>query len=299
MVYLPTTLASQLGHFKSEGTEVTIEDTGAGSKSLQALLGGSTDVVTGFYDHTIQMAAEGKQVKAFVTLTRYPGAVLLCSPEAAKRIRTVADLKGAIAGVTAPGSSSHFFLNHLLVRHGLSAGDVRIVAMGGGRSRVAAVENSKVDVGVMYEPSVTFLLRRAPGAKVLADARTSEGVHSIFGTAEYPSAVLYTTASWLAQNQQSAQRIARAMLRTLSWIKEHTPRQIAEQMPASFHEQDPEGYTAALERSKSLYSPDGIMHHEAAEVVRQVLELSLEKVRAAKVNVASTYTNEFLITLSK
>ena len=72
MVYLPTTLAQRLGYFDQEQVSVTITDTAAGSKALQALLGGSADVVTGFYDHTIQMAAEGRNIKAFVNLARYP-----------------------------------------------------------------------------------------------------------------------------------------------------------------------------------------------------------------------------------
>ena len=120
LVYLPTTLAHRRGDFKAEGVSVEIEDTGAGSKSLQALLGGSADVVTGFYDHAVHMAAEGQHIKAFVTLTRFPGAVLLTSVDGAKRFHSIRDLRGAKVGVTAPGSSSHFFLNHLLIKNGLT-----------------------------------------------------------------------------------------------------------------------------------------------------------------------------------
>jgi NitT/TauT family transport system substrate-binding protein len=84
LVYLPTTLSQQLGHFKACGVEVTIEDVGAGSKSLQAVLGRSADIATGFYDHAIQMAAEGQEIKAFVSLARYLGGVLVTSPLAAE-----------------------------------------------------------------------------------------------------------------------------------------------------------------------------------------------------------------------
>src|SRR4051812_38321984 len=101
MVYLPTTLAQRLGYYEAEGLNVSIIDTAAGSKSLEALLGGSTDVVTGFYDHTIQMAAEGRKIKAFVLMARYPGAVAVASPEGSKRIRNIADLRKATVGVTA------------------------------------------------------------------------------------------------------------------------------------------------------------------------------------------------------
>jgi NitT/TauT family transport system substrate-binding protein len=291
--YLPTTLAQQLGEFASQGLKVELEDTGAGSKSLQALLGGSAQVATGFYDHTIQMAAEGQHVKAFVTLTRYPGAVLVASPAGAKRLHSIRDLKGATVGVTAPGSSSHFFVNHLLVRNGLVPNDVSVVAMGGGRSRVAAIENSKVDAGVLFEPGVTFLLRRAPQARILVDTRTQEGVRDIFESAEYPSAVLYAKSEWLSENREAAQRMARAMLQTLRWIQDHKPAEIAERMPAAFRQEEPAAYTEALERSHAMYSRDGVMRREAAEAVKRVLSLSIEKVRRADVDVSTTYTNEF------
>ena len=47
LYYLPLTLAERLGYFKEQGLNVTITDFGGGSKSLQSLIGGSADVVTG------------------------------------------------------------------------------------------------------------------------------------------------------------------------------------------------------------------------------------------------------------
>src|SRR6478672_11499333 len=53
-IYLPLTLADQLGYFKDEGLSVEISDLRGGSEALAALLGGSVDMVTGFYEHTIR-----------------------------------------------------------------------------------------------------------------------------------------------------------------------------------------------------------------------------------------------------
>jgi len=47
LVYLPTTLADRLGYYRDEGLNVRIEDLQGGSKALQALQGGSVDVVSG------------------------------------------------------------------------------------------------------------------------------------------------------------------------------------------------------------------------------------------------------------
>src|SRR6266540_3274512 len=51
LYYLPLTICERLGYFKEQGLEVTINDFRGGAQSLQALVGGSVDVVTGAYEH--------------------------------------------------------------------------------------------------------------------------------------------------------------------------------------------------------------------------------------------------------
>ena len=284
LVYLPTTLAQQLGHFKGGGVEATIEDVGAGSKSLQAVLGRSADVATGFYDHAIQMAADAREIKAFVNLARYPAGVLVTSPAAAERIRGVQDLKGRVVGVSAPGSSSHFFVNYLLVRHGLPLDDVRIVAMGGSRGRVAAIESGQVDAGVLYEPGISLLLKRAPNSRILADTRTRQGVEMVFDTQEYPSAVLYASTRWLSENADTARRLARAMRQTLDWSHHHSAEDIARAMPPAMMAEDPSLYVQAIRNSKEVYSIDARMRLESATAVHKVLSTSVEKIRNTRID---------------
>jgi NitT/TauT family transport system substrate-binding protein len=294
IVYLPTTLAQRLGYYRNEGLNVRIIDTAAGSKSLEALLGGSVEVVTGFYDHTIQMAAEGRAVQAFVLLAQYPGAVALVSPEGRSRIRTIADLRKKNVGVTAPGSSSHFFLNYLLTKNGVSPDEISVIAIGGGAARVSAVERSKVDAGILYEPGVTRLMHRAPEVAILADTRTADGVRRLFGTETYPSSVLYTNRSWLEQNPDLGRRLVRAMVQTLKWISAHSAEEIAAKMPPDFQGDDPAIYVEALRNSMHMFSPDGVLKLSGAQAVRDVLAASSPKVRAANIDLSSTFTSQFL-----
>ena len=51
--YLPLTIAERNGYFKAEGLDVEILDFAGGAQALQALVGGSADVVSGAYEHTI------------------------------------------------------------------------------------------------------------------------------------------------------------------------------------------------------------------------------------------------------
>src|SRR5882762_2057850 len=197
MVYLPTTLAQQLGFYREEGIDAELQDFAGGAKALQALVGGSADVVSGFYDHTIQMAAEGRELVAFVAMLRFPGMILVTSPRGAATITRIEDLKGRIAGVTTAGSSSQMMLTSMLQRHGVAPDAVSITAIGSAATAVAALEHGKVDVGMMADPAFTLVARRNPAVRVLADLRTAAGVKEAFGTSMYPGAVLYAKGDWI------------------------------------------------------------------------------------------------------
>src|SRR5690242_19885260 len=83
LYYLPLTVTERLGYFKEAGLDVEISDFAGGAKSLQALIGGSADVVTGSFDHTIQMQAKGQPVVALVQLGGFPGFALAMRKEKA------------------------------------------------------------------------------------------------------------------------------------------------------------------------------------------------------------------------
>src|SRR5215475_14321405 len=104
-IYLPLTLADRLGYFKDEGLRVNISDLRGGSEALAALMGGSVDMVTGFYEHTIRARAQGKRLVMVALFDRYPGLVLMVGKPHADKVHSIHDLLGKPVGVSAPGSS--------------------------------------------------------------------------------------------------------------------------------------------------------------------------------------------------
>ena len=294
LLYLPTVLTQELGFYEDEGLNVELQDFSGGSKALQALVGGSADVVSGFYDHTIQMQAEGRELIAFVSMLRFPGLVLVTSPQAAGKVATIADLKGRIAGVTTAGSSTHMLLSYLLQRNGVRPDGVSITAIGTAATAIAALEHGKVDAAMMADPAFTLVLRRNPTVHVLADLRHAQGVKRAFGSDTYPGSVLYATGDWIRGNRDTTQRLARALVRTLEWMHKHSAQDIADKAPAAFRGEDPALYVEALKHSMPMYSPDGLMAADGAESVRTLLAESIEKVRNAKIDLSKTYTNEFV-----
>ncbi len=294
MVYLPTTLTQELGFYKEEGVEVELQDFEGGAKALQALIGGSADVVSGFYDHTIQMAAEGRQLTAFVVMLRYPGLVLLTSPQAADRITSVSALEGGIAGVTTPGSSSHLFLNVLLAQHKVPIQSVSVTASEAvprrwPRSNVAGSMRDGWEI-----PRSRFSGGAIPACGCLQTCATSVARVTPSGPASYPSAVLYTETSWLEAHRDTAARLARAIVKTLRWMQAHSEEEIAAKVPPALRGEDFALYVDALKNSRPMFSTDGVMPADGAAAVHDVLAASNPKVKGASIALSKTYTNEFI-----
>jgi NitT/TauT family transport system substrate-binding protein len=294
MVYLPTTLAEALGFYKLEGLDVELQDFEGGSKALQALVGGSADVVSGYYDHTIQMAAEGRSLVAFVTMLRYPGLVLVTSPEASNRVTTVSALAGGVVGVTSVGSSSNMFLTFLLTRNKMPVDSVSVTAIGSSATAVAAVERGRVAAGWVADPSFTIIRKRNPNVRVLADLRDEHGTNEAFGTPTYPGAVLYANTSWVRDHRDTALGLTRAIVRTLRWMHEHSEMEIAEKTPAAIRGENIALYAEALKSSRAIFTTDGAMTADGARAVHAVLAASMEKVRTASVDLSKTFTNDFV-----
>src|SRR5580765_7783435 len=81
LCYLPTMLAKQLGEYEKAGVNVDVVEFKGGSEALKAVMGGSADVVSGYFDHCVNLAAKKQELQAFVVYDRYPGFVLVVSPK--------------------------------------------------------------------------------------------------------------------------------------------------------------------------------------------------------------------------
>ena len=130
LCYLPTVLARQLGEYEKAGLAVELVDLKGGSDALKAVLGGSADVVSGYFDHCVNLAAKKQELQSFVVYDRYPGLVLVVSPKHTSEINSIKDLAGKKVGVSAPGSSTDFFLKFLLKKNGLDPTSASVIGVG-------------------------------------------------------------------------------------------------------------------------------------------------------------------------
>lgn len=293
LCYLPTILAKQLGEFEKAGLNVEVVDFKGGSESLKAVIGGSADVVSGYFDHCVNLAAKGQHLQAFVVYDRYPGLALVVSPKHADEIKSVKDLANKKVGVSAPGSSTDFFLKYLLSKNGVDPNSVGVVGVGLGATAVAAMEQGQIDAAVMLDPSVTILQGRNKDLKILSDTRTQKDTLAVFG-GEYPGGALYTKADWVASHQKEVQGMATAIVATLKWIHSHTPEEIMAKMPPEMVGKDKDLYLAALKNTIPMYSETGRMDPKGAAAVLAVFSQSSPDVAKANIDLSKTYTNDFV-----
>jgi NitT/TauT family transport system substrate-binding protein len=293
LCYLPTVLAKQLGEYEKAGVNVDMVDFKGGSQALTAVLGGSADVVSGYFDHCVNLAAKGQSLQAFVVYDRYPGLVLVVSPKQTGAIKSVKDLAGKKVGVSAPGSSTHYFLNFLLKKNGVASDSVGVIGIGLGATAVAAMEQGSVDAAVMLDPAVTLLQGKNKDLRILSDTRTQKDNIEVFG-GDYPGGALYTKADWIEKNPKAAQGLATAIVRTLKWIHSHTPEEIMAKMPDELIGADKALYLAALKNTIPMYSQTGLMDPKGAKAVLDVFSQSSPDVAKANIDLSKTYTNKFV-----
>jgi sulfonate transport system substrate-binding protein len=293
LCYLPTVLAQQLGEYDKAGVAVELVDLKGGSDALRAVLGGSADVVSGYFDHCVNLAAKNKEMTAFVVYDRYPGLVLVVSPAHTGEIKSIKDLAGKKVGVSAPGSSTDFFLKYLLKKNGLDPAGTSVIGVGLGATAVAAMEQGQIDAAVMLDPSVTVLQGSHADLRILSDTRTQKDTLAVFG-GEYPGGALYSTAAWVASHEKEAQALAGAIVNTLSWIHAHSAEEIMAKMPANMVGKNKQRYLAALKNTIPMYSETGKMDPKGAEAVLAVFSESSPEVAKAHIDLSKTFTNKYV-----
>jgi NitT/TauT family transport system substrate-binding protein len=261
-------------------------------------MGGSADVVSGYFDHCVNLAAKGQHLQSFVVYDRFPGFALVVSPQHAAEIKSVKDLANKKVGVSAPGSSTDFFLKYILSKNGVDPNSVGVIGVGLGATAIAAMEQGTIDAAIMLDPAVTLLQGKNKDLKILSDTRSQKDTLAVFG-GEYPGGALYTKADWIASHEKEVQGMTNAIVSTLKWIHSHSAEEIADKMPAEFVGKDKALYVAALKNTLPMYSETGRMDPKGAAAVLAVFAQSSPEVAKANIDLSKTYTNKYVDAANK
>jgi NitT/TauT family transport system substrate-binding protein len=291
LYYLPVLAAQELGYFKDEGLDVTLEDFAGGSKALEAVVGGSAEVGAGAFEHTLFMQEKGQHYRAFVLMSRAPQIVIGVLKSKADQLKTLADFKGAKVGVSAPGSSTDLVLSVALRKAGVSRNDISTIGVGSGATVLAAVSRGQIDALSNVDPMMTKLTRSG-AIKVLVDTRTVKGTQEVFG-GTMPAATLYASEQFIQKNPKTTQALANAIVRANRWLQSASDSELLTMVPRAYLLGDPTLYVEAFHNIRDALSPDGLMPADGPATSLRALSSFDSRLDPQKIDLNATYTNDF------
>jgi sulfonate transport system substrate-binding protein len=292
LYYLPLTIAEQLGYFKDEGLSVNIADFAGGSQALRAVVGGSADVVSGAYEHTLNMQPKGQYLQCFVQQGRAPQIAIGISSARAKTYKSPKDLKGLKVGVSAPGSSTHMIVNYFISRDGLKPSDISVVGVGLGATAITALKSGQIDAVSNTDPVMTKL-EQDGDVKIIADTRTLKGTEQILG-GPMPAGCLYAPVDFIRKNPNTVQALTNAIVRADKWIHTASPQDVLRTVPEAYVLGDPALYLFSFNKVKEAISIDGVISDAGAKTALKVIPSFNPEVKANEIKLELTYTNEFV-----
>ncbi len=290
--YLPLSIADLKGFFKEEGLNVKVVDFAGGSKALQAVVGGSADVCSGAFEHTISLQNRRQSYSAFVMQGRAPMITLGVSSKNMPDYKEPADLKGKKIGVTAPGSSTNMLVNFFLSQHGLSASDVSIIGVGAGTGAVNAMRSGQIDAISNVDPVISTLEHEGL-LNPIVDTRKLKDSEEIFG-GPMPSSCLYASHKFIEENPNTCQALANAIIKADKWIQEASLEEIMQTVPEQYLLGNPDVYRRALEASLEALSPDGTIAADGPQTALKALDAFNDDIKADSIDLTKVWTDQFV-----
>lgn len=201
----PLWIAKDLGLFEKYGLDGNLVYIASGVTSVNALLGGSVDIIAASGSSAVGAAARGAPIVIIASLGHI-AYKLIAHPS----ITTVQGLKGKIIGTSRIGAGTDFALQRLLPKLGLIPGkDVTLLATGVSESdrRLLMLAQGKIDATLGTEDNLLQLEAKGMKFSVLADVY---------------EAGIYTTGSDIATSRQLLKQKPRQLRSFLMAITEAT-----------------------------------------------------------------------------
>ncbi|TNV10184.1 ABC transporter substrate-binding protein [Buttiauxella sp. B2] len=292
-IYLPYQLAQNLGFFKKYGVDMQLStEHNGGVGAEEAMLSGQVEMSGAWYEHTIEFQQLGKDVIDIVQLSGAPGEREMCTTNSG--VKTPADWKGHVVGVTDVGSGTDDLTLYLASRHNLTSKDFTRVGVGAGPTLIGALKHDRITCGMTTQPTVNAVEKMHLGYSAI-DLATGEGVKKWLG-GYLPSASVLARADWVKVHPAETQAVVNAMVATMRWIDTHSAAEIADHLPSDFVSNPlstRQEYIDALTQDKGQFLPDGMMPEGGPETVLKI-EQAVGKI-TKPVNLDATYTNIYAI----
>ena len=156
-------VARDAGRYAAQGLNVDIINLNGGSRGAAELQAGRLDTMHVGLSSVIRVNRAGGDIRSIGSLSNVIRFAFFSAPG----VKTAADLKGGVVGVSTFGSESDSTVTLAMQRLGLTRNDVVVKEYGGGMQRLEAVKSGEIRATPINEPISS--LARAQGVNVLVD----------------------------------------------------------------------------------------------------------------------------------
>lgn len=156
-------MAEAAGFYEREGLKVEIVNMQGGSRGAAEVAAGRLDAMHVGLSSVVRFNKTGADLRVIAALATVIRFAFIAAPG----VRSAADLKGGVVGVSTFGSESDTTVTLALQRLGLTRNDVTLKEYGGSPRRLAAVKSGEIKATAVNEPTTS--LAREQGVHVLVD----------------------------------------------------------------------------------------------------------------------------------
>jgi len=186
------------GFYAAQGLDIEIINMNGGSRGARELQSGRIDAMHVGLSSVIKLNQDGGDLRTIASLSNVIRFTFFVAPN----VRTAADLRGGVVGVSAFGSESDSTVTLALARLGMRREDVVLKEYGGGMRRLEALKSGEIKGTAINEPVAS--LAREAGLTAMVDL-VAEKIPWLFSS-------IVVTASSLQNHRDVLTRFLKASI---------------------------------------------------------------------------------------
>ena len=259
--YLPVGVAIKRGYFKDEGLDVEVIRMNT-PNTLTAMITGDVGY-TLLFGSVVRAALRGLPIRAVASLLDSPTYALIARPE----YKTLKELRGKTVGIANFGGTDEVLSKLILKAQGIDVEhELKFIALGTDRARLAALKEGLVDVAIISPPGDT--LGRQMGFNILTRA---------YENFNFPFLGIGTNLKSLKEKPQEVRRVTKALIRANRSIRDD--KEGAVRVLVDWAKIEREHALASYDSAWKVFSPDGTIQPEGLKLVLEQAKAELKLTR--------------------
>ncbi|MCI8353206.1 MAG: ABC transporter substrate-binding protein [Clostridia bacterium] len=264
--YAPQYVAIAKGFFAEEGLEIELTTGQGADKVMTSVLAGQSDIGFAGPEAAIYVYNEGKEdySQVFAQLTKKDGSFLVSKTDTDDFKWT--DLKGKTVIPGRKGGVPYMTLEYVLKKNGLNP-----------KTDLILDDSIKFDLmaGAFTGGTAEYVTLFEPTASMTENAGKGYVVASVGEAAgEIPYTAYFAKKSYIEENSETIQKFTNAIYKGQVWVKEHSSREIAEEIKDFFPDTDVELLANVLQSYIDIdaWNENPILKEESFNLLQTVME---------------------------